>query len=122
MEQEIALPPPMPAWRALLFGGYGYYFVPLVIAYTIGLLMANSAVYVFEMGQPALLYLVPCTLGTIAYKGSKRNELKLLWDGPKVLKQADFICYGHSSPTPASAEMENSASATENGNETEGFG
>lgn len=121
VEQEIALPPPMPAWRALLFGGYGYYFVPLVIAYTIGLFMANTAVYVFEMGQPALLYLVPCTLGTIAYIGSKRNELKLLWDGPKVLKQADFICYGHSSPTPASAEMENSAPVTENGNETEGI-
>ncbi len=118
VEQEIALPPPMPVWRALLFGGYGYYFVPLVIAYTIGLLMANSAVYVFEMGQPALLYLVPCTLGTIVYKGSKRNELMLLWEGPKVLKQADFICYGNSSPTSNPGQTENSAPVTTNGNET----
>jgi len=120
-EQEIALPPPMSTWRALLFGGYGYYFVPLVIAYTVGLFMANTAVYVFEMGQPALLYLVPCTLGTMAYKGSKRNELMLLWNGPKVLRQADYICYGSSSPTPVSVDGENSASVTTDGNDTMGI-
>ncbi len=114
-EQEIALPPPMSNWRAFVFGGYGYYFAPLVIAYTVGLFMANTAVHLFQKGQPALLYLVPCTLGTMIYKGSKRNELRLLWDGPKVLKQADYVCYGSSSPTPVSREDENSAPATTDG-------
>lgn len=99
-ERENPLPPPVPVWRALLFGGYGYYFVPLIIAYAIGLFMANAAVYLMEMGQPALLYLVPCTLGTMAYKGWKRNELISLWKGPKILKQADYVCYGGSSPPP----------------------
>ncbi|KAL1546837.1 Signal peptide peptidase-like 3 [Salvia divinorum] len=31
-------------------------------------------------GQPALLYLVPCTLGTCVLLGLKRGELDLLWD------------------------------------------
>lgn len=118
IEQEAALPPPMSTWYALLFGGYGYYFVPLCISYTIGLFMANAAVYITEMGQPALLYLVPCTLGTMTYKGWKRNELKSLWDGPKILKQADYVCYGNLSPTAASGEEENSASVVTGGNET----
>lgn len=93
-QQDCGVPTPMPVWYALLFGGYGYYFVPLVVSYTIGLIMANLAVYLMEMGQPALLYLVPCTLGTMAYKGWKRNELMSLWNGPKILKQADYVCHG----------------------------
>ena len=116
-EQEGGLPPPMSAWYALLFGGYGYYFVPLMISYAIGLFMANAAVYLMEMGQPALLYLVPCTLGTMAYKGWKRNELMSLWNGPKILKQADYVCYGSSSPTATSGGEDNSASATTGGDE-----
>lgn len=72
----------------------GYYFVPLVIAYAVGLMMANVAVYVMEMGQPALLYLVPCTLGTMIYLGWKQHELLALWEGPRVLLTADSIVYG----------------------------
>ena len=74
------------------------YFVPLVIAYAIGLLMANVAVYVMNMGQPALLYLVPCTLGTMSFLGWRRKELKALWDGPRILNTADDIVYGKSQP------------------------
>lgn len=119
IEQEDGLPPAMSTWYALLFGGYGYYFVPLIISYAIGLSMANAAVYLMEMGQPALLYLVPCTLGTMAYKGWKRGELMSLWLGPNILKQADNICFGCSPPTAvASKEEENSASVTTDGNET----
>ena len=47
--------------------GNGGYFLPLLIAYAIGLAMANTAVYVMQMGQPALLYLVPCCFGTISF-------------------------------------------------------
>jgi signal peptide peptidase-like protein 2B len=39
--------------------GGSYYFAPMVVAYAVGLLMANVAVHVMNMGQPALLYLVP---------------------------------------------------------------
>jgi len=65
------------------------YFIPTVIAYAIGLLMANVAVYVMEMGQPALLYLVPLTVGTIAFLGFRQGELKDLWEGPRVLRAAE---------------------------------
>ena len=110
--------PTMSTWYALLFGGYGYYFVPLVLAYATGLFMANAAVYLMEMGQPALLYLVPCTLGTMAYKGWIRNELLSLWNGPKVLKEADYICFGSSSPIASSEGEGNSAPTITSGSNT----
>lgn len=72
----------------------GGYFVPLVIAYAIGLAMANSAVYLMNMGQPALLYLVPCCLGTMTFMGWRRSELQDLWDGPRAIRSADKIVYG----------------------------
>ena len=77
----------------------GGYFPPLIVAYAIGLLMANVAVYVMEMGQPALLYLVPCTLGTMTFMGWRRNELRGLWDGPRLIATADQIVYGRNAST-----------------------
>jgi len=115
---NTGLPPVMSTWYALLFGGYGYYFVPLVFAYSVGFFMANAAVYLTEMGQPALLYIVPCTLGTMIYKGWKRNELISLWNGPTIIRQADHICYGSSSPdTAVSGDEGNPASMTTDANE-----
>jgi signal peptide peptidase-like protein 2B len=73
---------------------HGGYFKPAVIAYGIGLGMANIAVYVMKMGQPALLYLVPCCLGIIVYLGWKRGELQELWNTPRVLASCDKILYG----------------------------
>ncbi|KAF9401884.1 hypothetical protein BGZ94_005075, partial [Podila epigama] len=32
-------------------------------------------------GQPALLYLVPCTVLPVLFLASKRHELSLLWNG-----------------------------------------
>ena len=68
------------------------YFPYLVIAYAVGLAMANIAVYAMKMGQPALLYLVPCCLGTMVYLAKKRGED--LWDTPKVIMACDDILYG----------------------------
>lgn len=67
------------------------YFVPCCIAYAIGLFMANAAVYLMEMGQPALLYLVPCCLGLIVLIAYAKGELHDLWNGPKVLKSCERI-------------------------------
>eukprot|EP00535_Pseudo-nitzschia_heimii_P006816 CAMPEP_0197185936 /NCGR_PEP_ID=MMETSP1423-20130617/12920_1 /TAXON_ID=476441 /ORGANISM="Pseudo-nitzschia heimii, Strain UNC1101" /LENGTH=792 /DNA_ID=CAMNT_0042637117 /DNA_START=104 /DNA_END=2482 /DNA_ORIENTATION=+ len=114
---NAGLPPVMSTWYALLFGGYGYYFVPMIVAYAIGLFMANAAVHLMEMGQPALLYLVPCTLGTMIYKGLKRNELTSIWNGPKILRQADHICFGSSVPhADGSGEGDNSVSVRTDAN------
>lgn len=67
------------------------YFVPTTIAYAVGLMMANVAVYVMDMGQPALLYLVPCCLGTMMVLGNQRGEMSELWKGPRVLVTAERI-------------------------------
>ena len=47
-----------------------------------------------QMGQPALLYLVPCCLGTISFLGWKKGEMKELWDGPDAIRDADAMLYG----------------------------
>lgn len=47
-----------------------------------------------EMGQPALLYLVPCCLGTMVYIGHRAGELKDLWEGPRVIRSVDALMYG----------------------------
>lgn len=77
--------------RSLCSGGY---LIPVTVAYAVGLCMANLAVYLMQMGQPALLYLVPCCLGTMSFLGWKKGELKELWDGPNALRNADALLYG----------------------------
>ena len=69
-------------------GGYWGY---VCVMYGVGLMMANVAVYAMKQGQPALLYLVPCTLGIIIYLGWKRGELGELYRGPTAIKMANNI-------------------------------
>ena len=71
-----------------IFNGY---FLPLILSYAIGLLIANLMVYASNKAQPALLYLVPLTLGTIALVGHRGDELKALWNGHPQLAHADRL-------------------------------
>ncbi|KAM9349085.1 signal peptide peptidase-like 2 [Symphorus nematophorus] len=57
------------------------YFVACTIAYGIGLLITFVALAVMQMGQPALLYLVPCTLLTSLSVALWRRELPQFWTG-----------------------------------------
>merc|ERR1712187_536435 len=57
------------------------YFVPSVVGYFIGLCVTIVALMIMQMGQPALLYLVPGTLGTTLTLGCIRGELNNLWEG-----------------------------------------
>jgi len=82
------------------------YFGPVMVAYAIGLAMANIAVYVMEMGQPALLYLVPCCLGTMVYMGKKAGELTDLWDGPRAIRFCETLLYGAASQEVENADAE----------------
>merc|ERR1719343_487763 len=59
------------------------------MAYSLGLFFAFVAVILMEQGQPALLYICPICLTTILILG--RRDIKNLWNGVKVLKQADFL-------------------------------
>ena len=58
------------------------YFLPALVAYAAGLLATGAALY-WEVGgtegQPALLYLVPSTLGTVCGLGAWRGHMSALW-------------------------------------------
>nr|ADE76315.1 unknown [Picea sitchensis] len=74
----------------------GGYFLWSMIGYGFGLFMTYVALNLMDgNGQPALLYIVPCTLGTVLTLGWLRGELSNLWSkgepqmpcphvGPKV--------------------------------------
>jgi hypothetical protein len=57
------------------------HWVLLMIGYAIGLGMANMAVYVMNTGQPALLYLVPCTLGVLTIYTKYDGTFDEMWLG-----------------------------------------
>ncbi|BAT82937.1 Signal peptide peptidase-like 2 [Vigna angularis] len=62
-------------------GASNGYFLWLVIGYGIGLVFTYLGLYLMNgNGQPALLYLVPCTLGVTVILGCIRGELKNLWN------------------------------------------
>ncbi|GLC34018.1 hypothetical protein PLESTM_000144600 [Pleodorina starrii] len=55
------------------------YFTPVMFAYVLGLVGAFVANDVTGLGQPALLYIVPATLGAVVLTGVQRGELGRLW-------------------------------------------
>ncbi|KAF3441507.1 hypothetical protein FNV43_RR15421 [Rhamnella rubrinervis] len=56
------------------------YFVWAMTAYGLGLLITYVALNLMDgHGQPALLYIVPFTLGTFLTLGKKRGDFKILW-------------------------------------------
>ena len=93
----------------------GGYFVPSVVAYATGLMMANTAVYVMNMGQPALLYLVPCCLGTISFMAWRRNEFNSLWEGPKAIRTVDEMLHRDYGEDPSICNNTHAKVPTEEG-------
>ncbi|XP_076907789.1 signal peptide peptidase-like 4 isoform X1 [Bidens hawaiensis] len=62
--------------KSLLAG----YFLWAMIAYGLGLLITYVALNLMDgHGQPALLYIVPFTLGTMLTLGKRRGDLRHLW-------------------------------------------
>ena len=76
------------------------YFRLMVWGYAVGLMLANLAVYLMETGQPALLYLVPCTLGIFAAVSYREGTLKAMWDGPSELVGGGSPHPAHHHPSP----------------------
>ncbi|XP_029466655.1 signal peptide peptidase-like 2B isoform X2 [Rhinatrema bivittatum] len=67
------------------------YFVACTIAYGIGLLVTFVALALMRMGQPALLYLVPCTLITSFAVALWRKELGRFWTGSGFVVNTSLI-------------------------------
>lgn len=62
-------------------GGANYFRIAS-IGYGVGLSMANAAVTLMEMGQPALMYLVPTTLGTLIVASRQHgSDFQAMWTG-----------------------------------------
>lgn len=57
------------------------YYISTMIAYSVGLIITFVALAVMKVGQPALLYIVPCILITTYVIGLIRGEVKMLWSG-----------------------------------------
>ncbi|OQR96070.1 signal peptide peptidase-like, aspartyl protease family A22B [Achlya hypogyna] len=55
------------------------YYGVAAVGYAVGLFLANAAVVLMNMGQPALLYLVPCTLGAVAIAAHFGGDLPQMW-------------------------------------------
>eukprot|EP00301_Raphidiophrys_heterophryoidea_P001423 c10687_g1_i1.p1 GENE.c10687_g1_i1~~c10687_g1_i1.p1 ORF type:complete len:505 (-),score=100.79 c10687_g1_i1:288-1802(-) len=60
------------------------YFLYNAIGYGVGLLITYAALLAMGKGQPALLYLVPCTLGVTLTIAFIRGHLREMWVGPSV--------------------------------------
>ncbi len=68
--------------RAALRAARGGYFLPVLAAYGAGLALTFVALarsWFGDQGQPALLYLAPCTLGAAVGLAALRGELGELW-------------------------------------------
>ena len=55
------------------------YFLPVMGAYMAGLGVAFGANAVTGLGQPALLYLCPLTLGAVVAVAAARGDLARVW-------------------------------------------
>lgn len=103
----------------LKVGSRKIYFISTVVAYAMGLLLTFGALAIMQKGQPALLYIVPCTLLTTYVIGWLRGELKLLWTGlilPKPDKDQENPTDGpENQPERAGAGSETSISSVSDG-------
>ncbi|KAF5887933.1 signal peptide peptidase-like 2B, partial [Clarias magur] len=61
------------------------YFMASVLGYSVGLVLSFVFVLLMKSAQPALLYLVPCTLLFSLPVALWRSELKLYWNGGRFL-------------------------------------
>ena len=57
------------------------YVLPSWIGYGVGMFLALGIGTVFQAAQPALLYLVPCTLLPAIVRAYRKKELRALWEG-----------------------------------------
>ncbi|GCB60825.1 hypothetical protein scyTo_0011199 [Scyliorhinus torazame] len=85
------------------------YFVACTIAYGIGLLITFVALALMQTGQPALLYLVPCTLITSISVACWRKEVAMFWNGSGFATSSHDAALCVASPPPTKSKLTISA-------------
>ncbi|PSK36379.1 hypothetical protein C7M61_003848 [Candidozyma pseudohaemuli] len=68
------------AFHRLRSIGVPSYFVALIVGYIAALVATVVAVFVFEQGQPALLYIVPSMLIAVTLTALVKGEVSQLWN------------------------------------------
>nr|XP_060611219.1 signal peptide peptidase-like 2A isoform X1 [Anolis sagrei ordinatus] len=83
------------------------YFISSVIAYSAGMLITFVSLVLMQKAQPALLYLVPCTLITSTLVALYRKEIKKFWNGNsyQVMDPIDSAA-NEGNPTTASEQQQ----------------
>ncbi|KAK6462714.1 signal peptide peptidase-domain-containing protein [Scheffersomyces coipomensis] len=64
----------------VIYGMSKIYFITTLISYNIGLIITLINLHYFKVGQPALLYLVPCMIINIISVALYRGEFSDLWE------------------------------------------
>ncbi|KAH8022892.1 hypothetical protein HPB51_006250 [Rhipicephalus microplus] len=67
--------------------GMSWYFLLALGGYAVGLIMAMTASRLMNMGQPALLYLIPAILVPVILLAWCRGDLKKFWNGDFVPRE-----------------------------------
>ncbi|XP_055474912.1 signal peptide peptidase-like 2A isoform X1 [Psammomys obesus] len=72
--------------------GSSIYYISSTIAYAVGMIITFVVLALMKRGQPALLYLVPCTLVTVSIVAWSRKEMKKFWKGNnyQVMDHLDY--------------------------------
>uniref|UniRef100_A0A8C2C6G2 Signal peptide peptidase like 2A n=1 Tax=Cyprinus carpio TaxID=7962 RepID=A0A8C2C6G2_CYPCA len=68
------------------------YFISCAVAYAVGLVLTFAVMLLSKMGQPALLYLVPCTLLTSAVLACVHKEFRHFWSGSGTYQVRGLFC------------------------------
>ncbi|XP_060030643.1 signal peptide peptidase-like 2A isoform X2 [Erinaceus europaeus] len=89
-------------------GSSSIYYVSSTIAYAVGMILTFVVLVLMKKGQPALLYLVPCTLITASIIAWRRKEMKKFWKGNNY-QMMDHLDYATNEEGPvASGEQSGS--------------
>uniref|UniRef100_A0A452UR48 Signal peptide peptidase-like 2A n=1 Tax=Ursus maritimus TaxID=29073 RepID=A0A452UR48_URSMA len=83
-------------------GSSSIYYVSSTIAYAVGMILTFVVLVLMKKGQPALLYLVPCTLVTASVVAWRRKEMKKFWKGSGY-QVMDHLDYATNEENPVTA-------------------
>ncbi|KAM5235537.1 signal peptide peptidase-like 2A [Ctenodactylus gundi] len=72
--------------------GSSMYYISSTVAYAVGMVLTFVVLVLMKKGQPALLYLVPCTLAAACIVACARKEMRKFWQGGsyQVMSHLDY--------------------------------
>ncbi|XP_005068522.1 signal peptide peptidase-like 2A isoform X2 [Mesocricetus auratus] len=84
-------------------GSSSIYFISSTIAYAVGMIITFVVLVLMKKGQPALLYLVPCTLLAASIVAWSRKEMKKFWKGSSY-QVMDHLDYSTNEESPVTTD------------------